>query len=355
VVGPGAIEPLLRRDFEWRSCPRAPSRHEGPAEHFRVVAEADRPRIALPLVGRHHEIAVQRLWREAEAGTLTTPGVALLGESGIGKSRLATAVADLAERSGATVLTLLGSPFHGDAGLHPIRSLLERRCGISRATGQGERLELLHGRISSCGLDPTTMVLCCPVPASSPTPATNARAVTDANCPTHRRRCPRLSAGRSLPRPRPDPRRGRAVVRPSTVEAVTGLPGVDDRRVLVVCTAATSNDSPEGAVTPLAPLTDGDQQLVAATNPAPFRATGPKCGAGDGVPLYIEEVVAKLTHIGEHPRVQRPDSTRGGRGPRRAVRATVRPAAGQRSTARRVAAATIGRDVDRPSCSRCSR
>ena len=39
---------------------------------------------------------------------------------------------DLAERSHAVVLQLIGSPFHTDVGLRPVRRLLERRCGISR-------------------------------------------------------------------------------------------------------------------------------------------------------------------------------------------------------------------------------
>jgi hypothetical protein len=34
------------------------------------------------------------------------------------------AAADLAERSGAVVLELVGSSFHTDAGLHPVRGLL---------------------------------------------------------------------------------------------------------------------------------------------------------------------------------------------------------------------------------------
>ena len=59
------------------------------------------------------------------------------GEPGIGKSRLAAAAAELVEASGAVVLELVGSPFHTDAGLHPVRTLLERRCGIGRAHRSG--------------------------------------------------------------------------------------------------------------------------------------------------------------------------------------------------------------------------
>ena len=56
------------------------------------------------------------------------------------------AAAELVERPGAAVLELVGSPFHTDAGLHPVRTLLERRCGIGRLTDQAERLRLLDAR-----------------------------------------------------------------------------------------------------------------------------------------------------------------------------------------------------------------
>ena len=59
------------------------------------------------------------------------------------RAGLATAAADLAERSGPRCSTLFGSPFHSDVGLYPIRTLLEQRCGIERTTEQAERLRLL--------------------------------------------------------------------------------------------------------------------------------------------------------------------------------------------------------------------
>ena len=94
-----------------------------------------------PLVGREHELAhLEECWARAQAGTLATPGVVFRGEPGIGKSRLAAAAAELVEQSGAVVLELAGSPFHTDAGLHPVRTLIERRCGISRVTDPEERL-----------------------------------------------------------------------------------------------------------------------------------------------------------------------------------------------------------------------
>jgi len=89
---------------------------------------------------------------------LNLPGVVIRGEPGIGKSRLAAAAAELADSSGAVVLELVGSPFHTDAGLHPVRTLLERRCGIGRLTDQAERLRLLDAEILSCSLDPDSLV-----------------------------------------------------------------------------------------------------------------------------------------------------------------------------------------------------
>ena len=89
---------------------------------------------------------------------LNLPGVVIRGEPGIGKSRLAAAAAELADSSGAVVLELVGSPFHTDAGLHPVRTLLERRCGIGRLTDQAERLRLLDAEIVSCSLDPGSLV-----------------------------------------------------------------------------------------------------------------------------------------------------------------------------------------------------
>ena len=78
------------------------------------------------------------------------------GEPGIGKSRLAAAAAELVENSGAVVLELAGSPFHTDAGLHPVRTLIERRCGISRLTDPAERLGLLEAEVAARSLDPVT-------------------------------------------------------------------------------------------------------------------------------------------------------------------------------------------------------
>ena len=157
VVVSDAVEMLIRNDFELEACTEALVKGvEEPVVHYRVLAERARARVSGqgPLVGRTRELAeLEMSWAHAQAGTLGTPGVVFRGEPGIGKSRLAAAAAEMVNMSGSVVLELVGSPFHTDAGLHPIRTLLERRCGIDRNTGQTERLRLLDSEIRTCGLD----------------------------------------------------------------------------------------------------------------------------------------------------------------------------------------------------------
>ena len=141
MVVSDAVESLVRARFELQARPAAAVKGvEGLIAHHQVVGERVEPvRVGRgPLVGRDRELAhLQKCWARAQAGTLSTPGVVFRGEPGIGKSRLAAAAAELVEDSGAVVLELVGSPFHTDAGLHPVRTLIERRCGIGRAHRSG--------------------------------------------------------------------------------------------------------------------------------------------------------------------------------------------------------------------------
>jgi class 3 adenylate cyclase len=138
VVVSDAVEPLIGDVFELERRAPAPVKGiEAPITHYRVVAEhATPPRIArAPLIGRERELVwLEKNWARAQAGDLTTPGVVFRGEPGIGKSRLALAASELVHRDGAVVLELFGSPLHAGVGLHPVRTLLERRCGINRFT-----------------------------------------------------------------------------------------------------------------------------------------------------------------------------------------------------------------------------
>ena len=162
VVVSAAVEPLVREAFELEARPAAAVKGiDGLIAHHLVVGERAEPARTSrgPLVGRDREVArLAKSWARARAGTLSTPGVVFRGEPGIGKSRLASAAAELVDGSGAAALELAGSPFHTDTGLHPVRTLLERRCGIGRLTEPGERLRLLQAHVAACSPEPGTLV-----------------------------------------------------------------------------------------------------------------------------------------------------------------------------------------------------
>ena len=162
VVVSEAVVPLVRDAFELQVRPAAAVKGvDGLIAHHQVLGERAVPtRVGRgPLVGRDRELGrLEKCWGRAQVGTLSTPGVVFRGEPGIGKSRLAAAATELAEASEAMVVELAGSPFHTDTGLHPVRTLLERRCGIGRLTEPGERLRLLHAHVAACSPEPGTLV-----------------------------------------------------------------------------------------------------------------------------------------------------------------------------------------------------
>ncbi|BBY65146.1 ATP-binding protein [Mycolicibacterium helvum] len=297
-----AIEELVRANFEMAECP--PQRVKGmdsPLAHYRVTAERDLDgKTYGPIVGRERELAALReMWDQASAGTLTTRGVLLRGEGGIGKSRLASAVIDMARESDATVLELFGSPFHTDIGLRPVRRLIERHCQIQRDSDPPDRLRRLEAEVQNRSLDPaTTVPLLAPVLGITPDagyqPATvNAGARFDqitAAVKDYLLACVR--AGPAL------------IVAEDihwydedTISIINSLLRVADNRLLVVVTGRS--------VPPLRGFVEelDLKPLAAQESEALIRALHPDMGLDarravqercDGVPLFIEEVVAKL-------------------------------------------------------------
>lgn len=355
VVVSNAIERLVRNDFETEARPaQAVKGIDGLVEHHRVIAEkADPARVALgPIVGRAHELEyIEAAWAHAEAATLTSPGVGLFGEAGMGKSRLATACADLAEQAGAVVLPLLGSPFHTDAGLHPVRALIEQRCRITRETVPSERLDLLDKEIRSRSLDPAAIV-----PLLAP--------VLGITGPT--RYDPVTAQGAKLYDLIAEAVRdyflacldgGPGVVLAedlhwydtSTLDIVDALLRTDTGRLVVVVT--TRDREPAAALTnvawfDLAPLDAPETDaLIDALDPALTTVQRAEVRRRcDGVPLYIEEVVTKLD---EQPADAR-DHTEWTRVPDTLYEPLFARLRGDSRTIPVVeAAATIGREVDR--------
>ena len=304
VVISDAVERLIRGGFELVALVPKPVKGVGGlVSHFRVVAEREMTMVpAGPLVGRVREIAyLEESWARAKGGTLETAGLVFHGEAGIGKSRLACVAVDMAEQAHVIVLQLIGSPLHTGVGMYPVRRLLERRCGITRASDTAERLRYLEREIKERGLDTATVVpLLAPVLGIAPESGYQAvqaegRKLHDQIAETvhdyllaSMRESPTLLVVEDMHWFDQD-----------TIEVVHSLLGDKLGHVLIVMTGREQGslpDSSQAQVFNLKPLTDQEaDELILALDPdmdAEVRgAVRRRC---DGVPLYIEEVVAKL-------------------------------------------------------------
>lgn len=109
--------------------------------------------IRTPLVGRAAELEQLRgRWASTvDSASSTVTGVTIIGEGGIGKSRLLAAITDDVTIAGATAVRLAGSPNHHDVGFHPVRRLIEARCGISAGSTTPDQLARLEQDLMSLG------------------------------------------------------------------------------------------------------------------------------------------------------------------------------------------------------------
>lgn len=298
-----AVEPLVRPYYDVE--PRPAQSVKGiahPVETFRVVTET-RAWTRPPrehLVGRKHELnELRAAWAEVEGGGGAT--VLLKGEAGIGKSRLARTVVEWAQLSDRTVVELFGSPVHVDVGLQPVRDLLNRNCGIGRATSDAERLALLTAEIARRGLSAQAVVpLLAPVlgigadAGYQPVQADGRklREAIVAAVGDYLRGC--LGSGSAVllaedvhwfDNDTLD------VLRALVQDAPAGLLGVITSRVGVPLLDGVG----VGEIS-LAPLNAAEtDDLIHAIDPD---MTAEQCAAVrdrcDGIPLYIEEIVAKM-------------------------------------------------------------
>lgn len=303
VVVSESVELLVRNDFQMEAQPDVNVKGvDRPVSHYRVTAELERPRRRHgPLVGRDRELRhLKEAWAHARNGTLTTPGTIITGEAGIGKSRLVAAAAEVVEAAGAPVLELIGSPFHTDSGLHPVRMMLERRCGIDRSTDQAGRLGLLAAEIGRCGLVPDENVpLLAPVlgidaKTGYEPVAAEGRKLYELIAQSVRRylqaclNCSALVVAEDV-----------HWFDPSTREVLGTLLDCADGRLMIVITGRPGDWLSAGSpatVFDLAPLTDAQTDtLISALNPGlkvdERQAVAARC---DGVPFYVEQIVAGL-------------------------------------------------------------
>ena len=105
-----------------------------------------------PMVGRDAELAtLLSLWQRASAGR--TCGALVLGEAGLGKSRLVTALDHALPAQGHTLLRLQCSPFHINSALQPFVQHLALASGLSSGDTSDEQLDKLEAQLAIAGID----------------------------------------------------------------------------------------------------------------------------------------------------------------------------------------------------------
>jgi class 3 adenylate cyclase len=269
-----------------------------PLQPFRVVGER-RVQVqrfwATPLVERDAELQrLRQAWREVSAGAgECVTGVLISGDAGVGKSRLVAALVDEASSDGALVLELHGSPFHIDAGLHPVRSLIEYRCRISEDAAPAARLEQLAREVASVGLDPSAALpLLAPLTGIAPGAG---YVPVAAEGPRLEEQIAEGARAYILACPAGDP----AIIVAENLHwfddssrALLASIAEAKRRVLLVLTSRTCEDGPWEAIE-LKPLTPrGRMELIDALQDGLAEQDRLALAArSGGIPLYLEELV----------------------------------------------------------------
>ncbi|HET7595279.1 MAG TPA: AAA family ATPase, partial [Stellaceae bacterium] len=122
-----------------------------PAQAWRVIRESGghsrfealRTRSFRPLIGRNIEIALLLdRWEKAQSGEGQV--VLLVGQPGVGKSRLAHAMAKQLAEPDLPQLHYYCSPFHANSALYPILEQLKRAAGFAHDDTADDRLTKLE-------------------------------------------------------------------------------------------------------------------------------------------------------------------------------------------------------------------
>jgi class 3 adenylate cyclase/tetratricopeptide (TPR) repeat protein len=109
--------------------------------------EASHPSRLSPLVGRDEEIdLLMRRWQQAKAGEGCI--ALLVGEPGIGKSRVAQTVLGLVDREPHAHLRFFCSPHRQNSALSPFIDQLSRAAGLRRTDADGQRLNKLEATLA---------------------------------------------------------------------------------------------------------------------------------------------------------------------------------------------------------------
>lgn len=142
---------------------------EQPVQPFVVTGRTSSDPLAAirsPLVGRAAELEVlKKMWKAAVEGAASdVTGATITGDAGMGKSRLMAALAEGIALEGTVVVPLSGSEDHHGVGFHPVRRLIETRCGIGPASTAYHQLALLQAELETLSFSPLdTLPLLAPI------------------------------------------------------------------------------------------------------------------------------------------------------------------------------------------------
>jgi class 3 adenylate cyclase/tetratricopeptide (TPR) repeat protein len=303
------VQRMIGRTFETFSI--GPQQVKGvtdPIHAHHVIGERFEPPASVPLhapfVGRVPESdRLLTMWGDVSS----EPGhqvaaVLLRGEAGVGKSYLAARVTRAATDEHASVLELSGSAFFVEAGLYPVRRLIEQGAGIRNDSDGAGRLRLLHDELEARGLEPGELLpLLAPVLGLGPEAGYVAEpfdtrklsgAIADA---AYRYISARLGPGPSVLLAE-----DLQWIDPVTLEIIERI-AQDERACLMVLTARPGVPAiADAEVIDLRPLSESDSALLvdelcadADLSPEDRRSLTAR---SDGIPLYIEELVAAARH-----------------------------------------------------------
>ena len=269
------------------------------------TVRAHRPRrsatsSAGPLIGRDDERAtLVAAWQAARDGSrVRGSSVAVIGEAGIGKSRLVSELCLEAAVDGAAVIELAGSPLQTTSGLWPVRRLLEDRSDVTLLADGPERLRRLRDLVSGAGLDEEGVALLATLVGLDPSTGFD-RVESD-----DRRLREQIEAAAIAYLRAGFGDQGTVVVvedvhwmDAATRELVAQLTRLDDPHLLVVLSSRNPGDAPRGDLTTTVTLTPLDgparMELIETLGGADLDADVVRhlVDRSDGVPLFVEELV----------------------------------------------------------------
>jgi class 3 adenylate cyclase len=124
----------------------------GAIEGFEVVGprQLDARPATYAFVGRDEELGrLEAAWQAVAAGG--SAFALLLGDAGIGKSRLARTFADRVVAGGFANLATACSAYHAETPLYPFRRLIESACGIGGRHDPADGVDVLRSALEGIG------------------------------------------------------------------------------------------------------------------------------------------------------------------------------------------------------------